>query len=63
MPRFKVKTKALALMEQIVEVEADDAQEAEMMVYDSETEAYHGNNDWKYRGIEDGSTVVEVTPL
>jgi len=63
MPKFKVRSKAFALVEQIVEVEAEDAKAAEEMVWDSECDAYHGNNIWKYLGVQDDSTVIEVTPV
>lgn len=63
MPKFIVKSTGLARMSQTVTVEADDAQQAEEKVRSDEFDTYHGNQVWKYQGMEDNSIEVEVTPL
>lgn len=62
MPKFTVRSTGYALMEQRVEVEAANEQEAEEKVRSDEFDTYHGNQNWQYRGIKDSSIEVEVTP-
>jgi hypothetical protein len=50
-------------MSQTVTVEAEDAQQAEEKVRSDEFDTYHGNQVWKYLGMEDNSIEVDVQPL
>lgn len=63
MPKFKVDLSAFALVTQCHEVEAEDKQQALEKVMSDEYDTYHGNQEWKYRGIKDNSIVIEATEL
>ena len=58
---YSVRVAGYALVEQVHEVEADTPEEAEEMVRSDEYDTYYGNNEWKYKGVEGDSIVVEVT--
>jgi hypothetical protein len=63
MTKFEVRSTGYALMEQVVVVEAEDAEEAENMVRSDEFDTYHGNQEWQYRGIKDTSIEVTVSAI
>lgn len=61
MPTFTVERNAYARVRQVITVEADSKEEAELMVSDDESPAYHGNHTWEYQGVDENSIITEVT--
>lgn len=63
MPTFRVERNALAQVRQVITVEADSQEAAELLVLDDSSDAYHGNHTWEYQGVNDDSIVTTVEPV
>ncbi|MBS1722522.1 MAG: hypothetical protein JSS66_05885 [Armatimonadetes bacterium] len=63
MPKFRVVLTALANMRQVIEVEADDEDEAQEKVFRDDSGYYYGDHEWKYQGVDGNSIDTSATEI